>query len=97
VMALRIQRERMDQGLLASAAEYARVWGVNAARVETMKPGAVVLHPGPVNRGTELAVEVMDGPHSVVFDQVTNGVAVRCAVLKACAAASGLPGRRGTP
>ena len=87
VMALRIQRERMEQGLLASAGEYARIWGVNAARVDTMRPGAVVLHPGPVNRGAELAPDVMDGPRSVVFDQVTNGVAVRCAVLERCAAA----------
>ena len=87
VIALRIQRERMEQGLLATVGEYARVWGVNAARVATMKPHAVVMHPGPVNRGVELAPEVMDAPRSVIFDQVTNGVAVRCAVLERCAAA----------
>jgi len=95
VMGLRLQRERMEQGLLASPGEYSRVWGINAARVELMKPEAVVLHPGPVNRGVELASDVMDGPRSVIFEQVTNGVAVRCAVLKRCAAAMGLPGGRG--
>lgn len=87
VMTLRLQRERMEAGLLPSAAEYARVWGVNAARVRRMKPGAVVLHPGPVNRGVELASDVMDGERAVVFDQVGNGVAVRCAVLRRCAEA----------
>ncbi len=89
VMTLRLQRERMEQGLLASLSEYARVWGINARRVALMKPEAVVMHPGPANRGVELAPEVMEGPRSVVFEQVTNGVAVRCAVLKRCAAALG--------
>src|SRR5262245_44879002 len=87
VMALRLQRERMEQGLLASTGEYARVWGVNARRVELLKPGGVVLHPGPMNRGVEIAPEVADGPRSVIFQQVTDGVAVRCAVLLRCAAA----------
>jgi len=94
-MTLRIQRERMDQGLLASLSEYARIWGINARRVDLMKPEAVVMHPGPANRGVELAPDVMDGPRSVVFAQVTNGVAVRCAVLVRCAAAMGLPRKRG--
>jgi aspartate carbamoyltransferase catalytic subunit len=85
VMALRLQRERMEQGLLASTSEYARVWGVHARRVETMKAGAVVLHPGPMNRGVEISSEVADGPRSVIFQQVTDGVAVRCAVLARCA------------
>ena len=87
VMALRIQRERMESGLLPSLAEYARVWGVDAARVRRMKPDAVVLHPGPVNRGVELAPDVADGERSVILDQVANGVAVRCAVLRRCAGA----------
>jgi aspartate carbamoyltransferase catalytic subunit len=87
VMALRLQRERMEQGLLASTSEYARAWGVNARRVELMKPGAVVLHPGPMNRGVEIASEVADGPRSVILQQVTDGVAVRCAVLARCASA----------
>jgi aspartate carbamoyltransferase catalytic subunit len=87
VMALRIQRERMAAGLVPSPGEYARVWGIDAERVALMKPQAVVLHPGPVNRDVELASDVLDGPRSVVFDQVENGVAVRCAVLRRCAAA----------
>ena len=85
VMALRIQRERMEAGLLPSLSEYTRVWGVDAARVRRMKPDAVVLHPGPVNRGVELAPDVADGERSVILDQVANGVAVRCAVLRRCA------------
>jgi aspartate carbamoyltransferase catalytic subunit len=87
VMALRLQRERMDQGLLASTSEYARVWGVNPRRIELLKPGGVVMHPGPMNRGVEISPEVADGPRSVIFQQVTDGVAVRCAVLVRCAAA----------
>jgi aspartate carbamoyltransferase catalytic subunit len=86
-MALRIQRERMENGLLPSLGEYTRVWGIDAARVRRMKPDAVVLHPGPVNRGVELAPDVADGERSVILDQVANGVAVRCAVLRRCAGA----------
>ena len=95
VMTLRLQRERMEQGLLASASEYARVWGIDARRVALLHPDAVVMHPGPVNRGVELSPAVMDGERSVIFDQVTNGVAVRCAVLERCAAALSLARRRG--
>jgi aspartate carbamoyltransferase catalytic subunit len=84
-MALRLQRERMDRGLLASGSEYARVWGLNADRVSLMRPDAAVLHPGPMNRGVEIAPEVADGPRSVIFDQTANGVPVRCAVLSWCA------------
>jgi len=87
VMALRLQRERMEQGLLASTSEYARVWGINARRVELLEPEGVVMHPGPMNRGVEIAADVADGPRSVVFQQVTDGVAVRCAVLLRCATA----------
>jgi len=86
-MALRIQRERMDQGLLASLSEYARVWGVNARRADLLRPDGVVMHPGPMNRGVEISPDVADGPRSVIFEQVTDGVAVRCAVLERCAAA----------
>lgn len=92
VMALRIQRERMEAGLLPSLSEYTRTWGIDAARVRRMKPDAVVLHPGPVNRGVELAPDVADGERSVILDQVANGVAVRCAVLRRC---SGAPARGG--
>jgi aspartate carbamoyltransferase catalytic subunit len=86
-MALRLQRERMESGLLASTGEYARVWGINRERVALMRQGAVVLHPGPMNRGVEIAPDVADGNESRVFRQVENGLAVRCAVLARCAAA----------
>jgi aspartate carbamoyltransferase catalytic subunit len=86
-MTLRIQKERMEQGLLPSLSEYAREWGLHARRVSLMKPEAVVLHPGPINRGIEITPEVADGPRSAVLEQVENGVAVRCAVLVRCAAA----------
>ncbi len=87
VMALRLQMERMDKGLLPSTSEYARVWGIDAARVRLLGPEGVVLHPGPVNRGVELDPDVADGDRSVILPQVQNGVAVRCAVLKRCWAA----------
>jgi aspartate carbamoyltransferase catalytic subunit len=87
VMALRLQRERMETGLLPAIAEYARLWGLTPERVELLAPGGVVLHPGPVNRGVEMAHEVADGPRSRIFEQVANGVAVRCAVLRRCAQA----------
>jgi aspartate carbamoyltransferase catalytic subunit len=81
VMTLRLQRERMEAGLLPAAREYARLWGIDRERVALMKPDAVVLHPGPMNRGIEITPEVADGPRSRILDQVENGVAVRCAVL----------------
>lgn len=90
VMALRIQHERMAQALIASEGEYAREWGIDARRLERMAPHAVVMHPGPVNRGVELASDVMDHARSVVFQQVNHGVSVRCAVLRRCAAALGI-------
>jgi aspartate carbamoyltransferase catalytic subunit len=85
VMALRIQHERMAKGLLPSLSEYARVWGLTPERVERMTPQAVVLHPGPVNRGVEMDHDVADGPRSRILAQVANGVAVRCVLLKRCA------------
>jgi len=88
VMALRLQRERMDSGRLPSLGEYTRYWGVTAARASIMKPEAVVLHPGPMNRGVEIASDVADGPRSRVLGQVENGVAIRCAVLSRCARAA---------
>jgi aspartate carbamoyltransferase catalytic subunit len=90
VMALRIQHERMAQALIASEGEYARQWGIDARRLERMHAHAVVMHPGPVNRGVELASDVMDCPRAVVFQQVDHGVAVRCAVLRRAAAALGI-------
>jgi aspartate carbamoyltransferase catalytic subunit len=87
VMALRLQRERMESGLLPALAEYARLWGLTPERVALLAPHGVVLHPGPVNRGVEMAHEVADGPRSRIFEQVANGVAVRCSVLRRCAQA----------
>jgi len=87
VMALRLQRERMETGLLPAISEYARLWGLTPERVARLAPDGVVLHPGPVNRGVEMAHEVADGPRSRIFDQVANGVAVRCSVLRRCAQA----------
>jgi aspartate carbamoyltransferase catalytic subunit len=84
VMALRIQRERMEKGLVASVVEYRREWGIDAERVELMKPEAIVMHPGPVNRGVELDPAVADSPRSDILKQVENGVAVRCTVLRRC-------------
>ena len=81
VMALRIQRERMSSGLLPSLREYAARYGLTAARLALAKPGAVVMHPGPMNEGVEIAPEVAAGAQSVISDQVTNGVAVRMAML----------------
>jgi aspartate carbamoyltransferase catalytic subunit len=80
-MTLRLQRERMEPGLLPPAAEYARHWGIDERRVGLMRPEAVVMHPGPMNRGIEIAPAVADGPRSRILTQVENGVAIRCAVL----------------
>jgi aspartate carbamoyltransferase catalytic subunit len=90
VMALRIQHERMGQALISSEREYAREWGIDSRRLALLRPHAVVMHPGPVNRGVELASDVMDHPRAVVFQQVGHGVAVRCAVLRRAAAALGI-------
>lgn len=81
VMALRLQTERQREGLIPSLAEYARLYGLNRARLARAHAGAVVLHPGPVNRGIEITPAVADGPQSLITDQVRNGVAVRMACL----------------
>lgn len=82
VYALRIQLERQQGvGLFPSIREYARLFGINTERISHAKPGAIVMHPGPINRGVELDSDVADGKRSVILDQVTNGVAVRMAVL----------------
>jgi aspartate carbamoyltransferase catalytic subunit len=78
---LRIQKERQDAGLLPSIREYHNEWGVTLERLEKAKRDLVIMHPGPINRGVELDADVADGPHSVILQQVTNGVAVRMAVL----------------
>ncbi len=81
VMALRIQRERMAAGLLPSLREYAARYGLTRERLTRARPGALVMHPGPMNEGVEIAADVAAGAQSVITDQVTNGVAVRMAVL----------------
>jgi len=78
---LRIQRERQDSGLLPSIREYHTTFGVTSERLEKASPDLVILHPGPINRGVELDGDVADGPRSVILQQVTNGVAVRMAIL----------------
>jgi aspartate carbamoyltransferase catalytic subunit len=81
VMALRIQRERMSAGLLPSLREYAARYGLTRQRLALARPGALVMHPGPMNEGVEIAPDVAAGVQSVITDQVTNGVAVRMALL----------------
>jgi aspartate carbamoyltransferase catalytic subunit len=83
IMMLRIQRERIVSVQVPDDAEYHRRFGLTAARLALADPACIVMHPGPVNRGVELASEVMDGPRSVILEQVANGVAVRMAVLEA--------------
>jgi aspartate carbamoyltransferase catalytic subunit len=78
---LRIQKERMEKGLIPSIEEYAELYGLNAERMKKAPADIVVMHPGPINRGVEITSEVADGPYNVILEQVTNGVAVRTAVL----------------
>ena len=81
VMGLRIQRERQQKGLFPSVAEYCDNWELTPGRVALAKPGALVMHPGPLNRGVEIASAVADGEQSVIAEQVQSGVAVRMALL----------------
>lgn len=81
VNVLRIQRERQEGGFLPSLREYTRLFGIDAERVKAMKPDVTIMHPGPINRGVELSPDVADSDRSVILDQVTNGVAVRMAVV----------------
>jgi aspartate carbamoyltransferase catalytic subunit len=81
VMMLRIQMERMSGGFFPTTREYHRQFGLTEERVRRAKKDVLIMHPGPMNRGVEIASEVADGPYSVILEQVTNGVAVRMAVL----------------
>ena len=81
VMLLRIQLERMEGAYFSSLREYATVFGMTEERLRLAKPDVMIMHPGPMNRGVEISSEVADGPYSVILDQVSNGVAVRMAVL----------------
>jgi aspartate carbamoyltransferase catalytic subunit len=81
IMMLRIQLERMEGAFFPSLREYFSVFGMTEARVALARPDVIIMHPGPMNRGVEIASEVADGPYSVILEQVANGVAVRMAVL----------------
>jgi aspartate carbamoyltransferase catalytic subunit len=81
VMMLRVQQERMTDFYFPNAREYSRYFGLNTDRLKVMKPGSIVMHPGPMNRGLEISAEVADSARSVITEQVTNGVSVRMAIL----------------
>jgi aspartate carbamoyltransferase catalytic subunit len=81
VMMLRMQLERQDVSLYPSSREYFKRYGLTTARLARARPEAVVMHPGPMNRGVEIASDVADSPRSLILEQVSNGVAVRMAVL----------------
>lgn len=81
VVMLRLQKERMQVAMLPSEKEYFSLYGLTEARLKLAKPDAIVMHPGPVNRGVEIESSVADGPQSVIMQQVTNGIAVRMAVM----------------
>ncbi len=81
VIALRLQKERQQDKFLPSLREYSRLFGINQTKLEAGSSNLVIMHPGPTNRGVELSAEVADGKQSVILEQVTNGVAVRMAIL----------------
>jgi aspartate carbamoyltransferase catalytic subunit len=81
VIMLRLQRERMGSALLPSEREFFKLYGLTEKRLELTRPDAIVMHPGPINRGIEIDSRVADGPRSVILEQVTNGIAVRMAVM----------------
>ena len=78
---LRIQRERMTKNFFPSLKEYNRIFGMNMERLKRAKPDVLIMHPGPMNRGIEIASDVADSESSVILEQVTNGIAVRMALL----------------
>lgn len=86
---LRIQKERITSSVFPSVREYVQLFGMTRERLARCKPDVLIMHPGPVNRGIELAADVADGPHSSILRQVTNGLAVRMAVLFLCQQAAG--------
>lgn len=81
IIALRIQNERIDSPALSSQSEFYRMYGLNKERLSLAKPDCIVMHPGPMNRGVEIDSSIADGEQSVILKQVTNGIAVRMAVL----------------
>jgi len=83
-MLLRIQHERQTSTHFPSLGEYTSMFGLNKTRASWLKPGAIIMHPGPINRGVEIDSDLADSPRSVILQQVTNGIAVRMAVLYLC-------------
>jgi aspartate carbamoyltransferase catalytic subunit len=81
IMMLRIQLERMSEMYFPNAREYSRYFGLNSDRIRAMRPEAIVMHPGPMNRGLEITADAADGARSVIVEQVTNGVSIRMAIL----------------
>jgi aspartate carbamoyltransferase catalytic subunit len=81
VIMLRLQKERMNSAFLPSESEYFRCFGLTEAKLKQAKSDVIVMHPGPINRGVEIASSVADGSHSVILQQVSNGIAVRMAVM----------------
>jgi aspartate carbamoyltransferase catalytic subunit len=89
VMMLRIQKERQESELFPSLREYSRFYGLTREKLRLAKEDVIVMHPGPINRGVELSSEVADDIHSVILDQVSNGIAVRMAMLYLVASGGG--------
>jgi aspartate carbamoyltransferase catalytic subunit len=81
IMMLRIQKERQKNYLFSTEREYSRIYGLTKDRLKNAKEDVLIMHPGPINRGVEMSPDVADGPYSVILEQVTNGVAVRMALL----------------
>jgi aspartate carbamoyltransferase catalytic subunit len=81
IMMLRLQQERMAANYIPSLREYSRLFGLSLEKLRGARDDVLIMHPGPVNRGIEMAPEVADGPYSVILEQVANGVAVRMAIL----------------
>jgi aspartate carbamoyltransferase catalytic subunit len=90
LMVLRLQLERQEKGLIPSLREYSQLYGLNLKRLEQAKPDVLIMHPGPINRGVEIAPEVAEGPYSLILDQVANGVALRMALLYLLAGGPGV-------
>jgi aspartate carbamoyltransferase catalytic subunit len=94
IITLRLQHERMSGALLPSEHEYFQLYGLTEARLELAKPDAIIMHPGPINRGVEIDSAVADGPRSVILNQVAHGTAVRMAIMaKAMQRLPSLPAR----
>ncbi len=95
VIMLRLQNERMQGALLPSAHEYFQTYGLTAAKLAAARPDVTVMHPGPINRGVEIDTAVADGPHSVILQQVSHGIAVRMAIMSTAMGSQAAPRRTG--